>query len=287
MPGYLHNVALRIAHKTPGVLPRIPSQFEPEERNTQAGGRQTPLDEVSEEVVSQRPRPASPSVPESSARSHAFDLPHVATPHHLTERTNEFMTGARVELHAPPASREPSPPRILRNRHRVIVPQAEPIADVGEPSEARQLKHAGNKKPAANPLSPGESPEASVPGVRPREEVPGRQVLRPRRGENASASDNGLRPTSTTDQRDTGHLEQSAGRSSSLGAFSPPPPPLQRTDSSPEVQATRLGDIHIAIGRLTVQAILPVPSPLPALTPARPAPRLTLEQYLQEREGRR
>jgi hypothetical protein len=42
-------------------------------------------------------------------------------------------------------------------------------------------------------------------------------------------------------------------------------------------------DIHVVIGKVTVQAILP---PQPISPPAPSAPRLSLEQYLKQREGR-
>ena len=45
-------------------------------------------------------------------------------------------------------------------------------------------------------------------------------------------------------------------------------------------------EIQIVIGKITVQAMLPPQSAAPARV-ARPAPRLTLEQYLQQRETRR
>lgn len=65
-----------------------------------------------------------------------------------------------------------------------------------------------------------------------------------------------------------------------------PAPALHTHFAMPQIEiATR--DVHVTIGRVTVQATLPsAPAHAPARAPAHAGPRLTLERYLDRRGGR-
>jgi hypothetical protein len=63
----------------------------------------------------------------------------------------------------------------------------------------------------------------------------------------------------------------------------------ERTANSriPRHDASSPRAIHITIGRIEVRAVHPPPEPLPQQRPAPVSPKISLEEYLKQRNGER
>ena len=76
---------------------------------------------------------------------------------------------------------------------------------------------------------------------------------------------------------------------SPVPAVSPAPSRSERAATSrpPRNDASSSREIHITIGRIEVRAVHPPPEPLPQQRPAPASPKISLEEYLKQRNGAR
>ncbi len=297
MPGYLHHVASRIAGTAPVVKPRLPSRFEPVravgpvEAGLVAG-------EIAEEIpagVTGLPgRTAEdsrgplvtgaaiegsgmPQQPRMAPR--AMDTPHVAsTPH----------TDSQSEQHLVPQAARPAPGTQGR-RSGLPLGRAEdatsrdeevPTAMSRRARKAEGHEWEGGRTDSAKDASDGQA--SAGPTLADLEKV-ARELLA-RTPNTSPAAEGGSisaggRPGSSVSVREPRAETPSAAAPTVTPPFATSSD-ATRFESSPAKQ-----DIHIVIGRITVHGATASAVALPPA--ARPTPRMTLEQYLQERGGGR
>jgi hypothetical protein len=284
MPGYLHNVAARVAGISPAIRPRLPSRFEPSDRNAEAQAPQVSLRQESEELLTP-PGTAALNELRRPMASQPSELPPISPQRTPKSETPQHET---KPFHVSPESRvSPQVPEVpmAAARRRVVVPKPEPVVAAGEANESHPPKPALKMTKATHSLGPNLAPKEPEHEAGVREEVPNRLGLRAHRAQNLVPTEAGIRPAEVTPPATADHREQTMFRESALEAYSLPPSARQ-TEMRTEAQRTPPGDVHIVIGKLTVQAVFPPQNPVTAPAPVQTGPKLTLEQYLRQREGR-
>jgi hypothetical protein len=285
MPKYLQNLAARITDHAPLVKPRLPSVFEPP-RADAARGLFRPNNELSDEPFNQIEAAESASDPASSSpagvsaeRHPVLELPSAGK----LDRTR--FPGSLSPLPMETQSRErtigdrgPSrtPPHRETVNHEVEVSEAPRIA----PKTTRALAQSSTPEKTGNEAetrrialpSQGLPEEWSRGSFAAHEPLP---VLKLAKAKTIPVTDIGLESS------------RRAEISASIPRASIAPTP--RESARKETRRNELAEppheeIHVVIGKVTVQAILPAQ---PVQTPsAATRPKLSLEQYLKQREGR-
>jgi hypothetical protein len=284
MPGYLHNVAARVAGISPAIRPRLPSRFEAPERSAEAQAPQVSLRQESQELLTP-PGTAALNEPWRPKASQPFELPPITPRQTLRPEKPHPETKAFLGSPAPPASVQAPEVPIVPTRRSVIVPKPEPVLEADAANELHSPKPPVKMTKATHSVAPSVVPKEPGHEIRAREEVLNRRDLRTYRTQNLVPTEAGIRPAEVTPPAKTDHREQTMIRESALEAYSLPHSPRQ-TEMRMEAQRTPPGDVHIVIGKLTVQAVFPPQNPVMPPAPMQTGPKLTLEQYLRQREGR-
>ena len=286
MGDYLTNLTARVSGVSPAVRPRLPSLFEPPAALpparlaslvSQLHRDREHLQSETEEV--EAPTPASSLAP-AAQPSHAQRI-------------------RRAEP-APPSSETPeaaispkdSPPALLP-KPRVSAVADPPVSEARPQSPAPQppkpavpvvlpqlLRHAdrSSRPPTVQPPSQSERNESHIAAET------GTQSKSPAVHE--------TRPAEIRVHREVRVEErQSAAPTSPVLPVMVPPAPRAKSlkPTQPvfftEPAETSAPSVQVVIGRVTVQAVTPSASANPA-PPRSPAPRLSLEDYLKQREAR-
>lgn len=280
MPRSQGHLARLIERARPGdtlLQRRQPSRFEPAQPWAAAP--------VVDEEVAARPsdtaQPAPPSAPASAAP---------ASPPHASKQ-DEAATPRRPDAAAPVAEIHRQELRVLRETLRVdrsIVMSATPAPIAERPSRETHVEgeapvdapqRAMARQPAIEaplPRSParGEASTAASPASPlPRQ---GALALPPPAAPAAPMAAPLLRPPPAPVVRRPERPAQAAAPSAPRRMPSAPSRPSTTAEAPPPVQVT--------IGRIEVRAVAAAPAPAPS---RRAAPRLSLEQYLQDRHGGR
>lgn len=284
MPGYLQNVAARIVGVSLAIRPRLPSRFEPPGSSVETQAPQFPLPHQVEEV-SAPTAPAALSEPRGLMPSRSLELPSATS--QPMPRPEKSQPEIRPFLGSPgPSASAPIPEVPMASaRKRVIVPKPEPLLEAGTANESHSPKPAAKMTTATQSVGPNLNPIEAERETRAREEVPSRRDLRIYRTKNLVSTETGVCPADVTPPAKADHREPSMFRESAFELYSLPTSPRQ-TEMRVEMQRTPPGEIHIVIGKLTVQALFPSQNPATPPAPVRTGPKLTLEQYLRQREGR-
>jgi hypothetical protein len=286
MPGYLQNLASRIAATRAVVHPRVPSRFEPV-RPVPRAEAFTPAEDAREAVGAPQLDPAPPVPHPMSAAlksTRAFD-----------RLAASDRQSARDEKKEPSATYPGIPKRSAESQATAFIPM----------TPRRSLPLSVSIPAAAQSDPPGKALGA---GLRPSDSRPGdladRSVARPNQAtlpilqEPVGRTSSGLESQTIPARAPTISFERKRSDFKPAGVsetavnvpqFIVPPKVLPDTEGSGlrSIDTARSHqDIHIVIGKVTVQT--PAPAPVVA-RPAAPhsAPKLTLEQYLRERETNR
>jgi len=284
MPGYLHNVAARVAGISPAIRPRLPSRFEPHEKGVAVRAAQSSLPQESEELLTPPGPPTLNELPKPIP-SELFELPPLSP--HQAPQPERLRPESKPFLESPtlPPSVQVTEVPIAPARRRVVVPKPEAALEVGEANESHSPRLAVKTTKATHSVDPSLAASEPAHETSTREELTTRPGLRSYRTQNPVSTEPGIRPADVIFPSKQDHREPSALRERALGAYTLPPSPLQ-TEMRIEAQHTPPGDVHIVIGKLTIQALFPPQNPITPATPVRTGPKLTLEQYLRQREGR-
>jgi hypothetical protein len=282
MPDYLQHLASRITGRTPAVQPRLPSLFEPPLKSPNLGVQPASAERIRGSETSSQ---ALPSLVSSQLAVSAISEPSRIVPR---EQISPPGLNLSPSQQAPSLSsieireRQPgAPPQIRR------ISQTQEIEDRGV-SAQRSLHPKSSETVRPAPIPPKtnkktETPESSIHSVRlPQDAAP---AIIPRTEV--------IHPTNLTNQRTQPTLAIPSAKQQQREAFpahatilnTPQSVPAAQTKlRQPDSEESSALDIHVVIGTVTVQAILPPPV-APAPQP-RSTPKLTLEQYLEQREGR-
>jgi hypothetical protein len=249
MSKFLDNLASRSLGLAPVVQPRLASRYEPQ---TPASRFTAPFEgDEDERSVEDEAQVTRPEVRQPETRE-VVDRRAVPIPPPAATRGER----AESESQAAPPQQQSRPPRQAVAAHVPV-----------RPVETRAQNAQTNVVSA-----PPHAPRASfAEGARPREAVRGDA----QRSEDEAALDNRIRRLMAH------HLNVGEGNEAARGA-PVAPPPAQR-DEPPEQTQT----IRVTIGRIEVRAVT-APAPQDQRrAPARPAPQLSLADYLKQRGGGR
>jgi hypothetical protein len=285
VPDYLHNLASRITGPRLTVKPRLPSLFEPP-RQSVGLNLQNPRIERSEE------RSATPGESTSLSKSNQpaadiFEIPRVAPQERFRVRNlnvSERLNNSRLVF---PPYRENSGPFLPQIHDRTPRKDITEGVDAVAPNQSKPKQLETGHPPTATlsikkesgeserlPYSSHLAPEVK-PAIQPRiEPVPIAQS-----GPERVRSDDAFQSRNESSREGSPANHFLIDRPQLTAVHSVRMPTFESAKS-----ATR--EIHVVIGTVTVQAIMP-PQPMTAVSiPARTPPKLTLEQYLQQREAR-
>jgi hypothetical protein len=250
MSNFLDNLASRSLRLVPVVRPRLASRFEPQTpaaRFPSSALLEGAEDERSAEGEAQHARPEVRQ-PETRVVEDKRTVPIRPPAAPREER-------AERESRATPQQQQSRPPRPAAAAHVPV-----------RPVETR-AQNARTNAAAAPPHAPRPS---FAEGARPREAVRGDAF----RSEHEAALDNRVRRLMTN------NLNVREGNGAGGAPASQPP---ARRDESPEKTQT----IRVTIGRIDVRAVTAPAPQEQRRAPARPAPQLSLADYLKQRGGGR
>jgi hypothetical protein len=279
VPKYLQNLAARISERSPAVRPRFVSLFEP------------PRAVVGLDLVG--PRPQSPDEPEQVDTIFAeprsplpstrdFQSPRPSAP--TTRSSKDFETSVPWEILAPsPIETSRQNVSDVHRFQRGLT--KETLLDRPDTSKARPQitpKIAGTVPRALErenqPVDDDATRAASrAPAVKPISRTPDDQQL------------SGLVPSNAVNaSKPAESRAESNPPTDKFSSLTPSPKPApdhsRNEDAHLESYATVREEVHVVIGKVTVNAIVP---PQPTVRAASPAgPKLSLEQYLKDRERR-
>jgi hypothetical protein len=285
MGDYLNHVAARVSGLPAAVRPRLPSLFEPPKPlastrlssvfNARRDGEG--FHSVTEEVDAAVPAASSASAATAPRVHRVRPAPPPPQP---TEAIDD-----RVSLHEPSAA--PTPRPVTRRVAESSAPQAH--QEFSEPSHAHTItpvvipRPAGHEDRPAAPRHRNASIETSE--VRALGQAAPPHSLSPRFD---SA------PSEPPLVREVHAIDRLAPAPAQPGRAAPVVPAPVQYASAPkpappvffnEAVENAAPSVQVVIGRVTVQAVTPPPHVAPA--PPRPrAPRLSLEDYLKQREAR-
>jgi hypothetical protein len=266
MGDYIGHVTSRVLRGA-AIQPRVPSLFEPPQ--TPGGALLTP----SRGIQTEREAAVAPEAPPVVHRAEAFVRePQVAVPSMPPLEPRLQAVQQRVQ-------ERPESPRVAERKLETHVKPA--------PRDTRE---------PATPPRKSEPPESVVPNRLPRQIVPRRAdpiVAAPREDPPAARPKQAaVRPELPPSRnREEGKLAPAIATSRlenvSPQRYAPPVLPRRTTPTPPDLAFTPEAGptISVVIGRVTVQPVMPATaSARPAAGP--PAPRLSLDQYLERRGGR-
>ena len=166
-----------------------------------------------------------------------------------------------------------SPRRRTEPPHDVVVERESP-AEPGSPPPAVEFA-VSEREVLARAESPVPTlrPQDDQSGERPSPEPPRRRTVVVRERQHPPQSE----PAARERRRDRVPTGPDEVRLPSPPALQPPPVPAQAAPTEPPV-------VRVTIGRVEVRAVLP-PAPPERATPRR-APRMTLDEYLRQGDGR-
>lgn len=289
MSDYLRHVALRTAGVSP-LRPRVPSRFEPL-HGMGLGENRTGGETVEHEIAA--PRGAAAPETRRSLGSAPDRLPGQPVTRHepgaiqpvSLSHTNEVHTRElrTIERRRVEEATRPVPQRETR-------PERDEVRDMPRSPERHRPAEKPPRDPEMRVRPPNEKVVVEVvrdikervyppiePSVHPADSSLAQFPMSPR--PLAEAAQNRDQPT------DAGRWPSvaqsvSGARDSALPATRAPGTESAEAESAPP-------SVHVVIGKVTVQAILPAPrAPIPARPAASSGPRLTLERYLEQRGGR-
>jgi hypothetical protein len=279
MNDYLIRAVDREMSGIPAVRPALPSLFETGEASAivAAPGTESPIE-------SERPHAHSEFI--------AANSPVLAAP---LAAVNALWVEAAATT---------KPPRITE-----VIPAKPPNSVAATPVVPSTVAES-----LAESRSRAEQPEPAEPVVRPTRQAPSRRPLDPATVEPVIRPATGSAPSETRaiskSSRDSPIVRAPIGdakaKSETPPAVAPmtpavrpavptvPPiiPASSRSDRTANSRAPR-GDpsspraIHITIGRIEVRAVHPPPEPLPQQRPAPASPKISLDEYLKQRNGAR
>ena len=265
MGDYLGHVTSRVLRGA-AIQPRVPSLFEPPQ--TPGGALVTPLRGIQME----REAAVAPEAPPVLHRAEAFGRePQVAVPplppleprlqavqQKVQERPEPRVTERKPEANVKPAPRD--------TREPAIPPRKSELSESVAPNRLpRQIVPR-----RADPIVA--APREDPPAARPKQ-----VAVRPELPPSRNREEGKVAPAITT----------SRPESVSPRHYAPPVLPRRATPVLPDLAFTPEAGptISVVIGRVTVQPVMPAPAAArPAAGP--PAPRLSLDQYLERRGGR-
>jgi hypothetical protein len=287
MGDYLTNLTARVSGVQPAVRPRLPSLFEPptslptprlaslvSHPHRDRKDLQTETEEV--EV------PAPPSLGPAAPPSHAQRIRR-AEP---AQPSTDTRVAAISPKDAPPALHpKPHVPAVADSTVSEVAPQAtvahppNPAVPVVSP---HLLRSADRSFPSSTvqSRSPSEHDEprvAAETGTQSKSPLVHESRPMEARVDHEVRAEDRRPPTLTQSSRVAPVTEPPAPPANSLQ----PKPPVFFTQAA----ETSAPSVQVVIGRVTVQAVTPSAPPNPA-PPRAPAPRLSLEDYLKQREAR-
>src|SRR5258706_6790760 len=295
MPGYLHHLAARITGTAPAVRPRLPSRFEPERAfgSVEAGTVFGEIGEIGEEIPASTTRPiggrveasqrpvamgserigmplqpriapgaaeteSSPNVTSSNLRSGGELTPRVTR--RPADQTSERSGAPLGQAKDPISWEEERPPAISRNSRNANRREME-----SEPAESARDGSSGHAFAGTTLTNLDTIAQELFARARRTEASDEKASSKPARYNGEAARERESR------------AEAPLAIAPTMTAPFTAPADAQRFETSTPKQ-----DIHIVIGKITVQGATPAAKvALPPLP--RPAPKMTLEQYLQER----
>jgi len=287
-PGYLAQLVERVLPSVPPLQRRQPALFEPAQPRAGAGLHEAAA-EVAAEAPAQRPRadaPGAPPMPMIRDRP----LPSPEPPPYRRDA---------LAAAPPPRAEMPNAPEVVVRHETTTWVREAPRVDASfrsAPPAVTPGTRAATSAPAVTPTALQEraperrapAPLAAAPAVGARTPVPHAAV-----------------PPAEPTRRAVPVRDEAPLSRRTREPASPPPPPQARPRASsppaPSRAASRaavqaalrqsgpppprdLAPVEVTIGRVEVRAVAAPPS---AARGARPAPRLSLEQYLDDRNGDR
>ena len=276
MANYLSRLVSRLSGETPAVRPRVRGRFEPAEKGSQLAAIPQ-LREVSEQsqsanqAAAQQPlRPVPSSFGEETPRATFAPRLVKESAIHSEIGTPAF---AFSELRPQPYRK---PERELRSEH-LAPEQNSSLKEHRALPETRSRTHSAspqNAQTAATPLT----------GLKILTEAQPREIVRMEKANHGSGPNNAIRPADSSREESPSVRESPVDAALARPAFAQPVAVKTAEQRAATNELPR--DIQIVIGKITVQATFPAQQAAP-LPMTRPGPKLTLEQYLQQREGRR
>jgi hypothetical protein len=289
MGDYLNNVAARVSSRAPAVRPRLPSLFEPPAAHastrisallSRAHREREDLRGVAEET--EAPAPAAAATLASSVPAPPVRRLREMTPSQLSNEIR-YAPGDR-----PDASIEASPqPSAAKSIHFLA---SKPLQ---EPREITP-SNAGDPAVIVRPEPQGDHRQTAPPERNTVREIiqeahreqPGPLVtpptIEPTRAETVVVREfqtvERITPATST-QPNQITPQTISGLAQHITAPRPSPPPFVSEPAEPAPS------VQVVIGCVTVQAVTPPAQPKPA-PPRAQSPRLSLEEYLKQREAR-
>ncbi|SRR6266436_838120 len=277
MANYLNRLVSRLGGETPVVRPRVRGRFEPTEKGSQLAAIPL-LSEVSEESRNVDPTPAPLR-------------PVVAS---FTEEASRATFATRVvkerdihsEIVAPLVSSSPKElrPNFFRRARRELYSGNSAPDSNSSLQEERQALPEIRPKAHSTSLVKAETHETSLPGLRILRDIQPRDNLRIEKTNDSAGAKNAIGPTDSKPEESLKVRESLVDAGLARPAITQPVAVQKAEQRVTANQPTQ--DIQIVIGKITVQAHFPAQQAAPPPM-TRPGPKLTLEQYLQQREGRR
>jgi len=279
VPGYLSHLAARSAGSRSGLRPRIASLFESAPatgvaRDAQPGG----LRVIDQERVVVQPPALSPvaAAPTAQAVHAAPTAPAAAA---SESRPAPPPHRQRVEPVEEAAPRPSPPPLRLKPRGETAAPkEVQPL--VSERISLRRTRTAAPQEESPRlALRPAQLPAEPPPNstVEARAEPPLRPPAR-------------MRPEEIRAQPVQPSPERAAPPATATLLAPPlvPQPemrPVQRFPAFAEPNKHEPPSVQVTIGRLIVEAVVPVPAAAPLAAARQPVPRLSLDDYLRQRRS--
>lgn len=305
MSDYLGNLAARSLAQTPRVEPRLPASFEAPRPAlglfVGGGGGETDPGEVSSppiELNAPAPRPSAQPPPRFAVAPTPPADPVVPGPPWQDALHNVAMSFERLLGRPPVAAMAPTVPfvsaspaqRLATPAHTVAEPVSSPLASPQQPHVDARRHFEEAVQPASTAMPALTLRSIRGDGVPPRAELPERRLV---------PSDSDITATRRAVAADRQRPSALSRAASGDGRTAPPPVPpqlLAQPRGVPSVESARsvLGGhgvpaepaptIQVTIGRVEVRAVHASPGPpSPRATPE--ASRLSLEDYLKERDG--
>jgi hypothetical protein len=278
MANYLNRLVSRLGGETLAVRPRVRGRFEPAEKGSQLAAIPL-LSETSEESLNANPAPARPL--RSVASSFSEETPRATfAPHIVKERD------IRSEIAVPPVASSPEElrPNFFRGARRELHSDNSSLDKNSSLHEERQALPEIRPKAHSTSLEKSETRETSLSGLRILREIQPRDILRIEKTNDSADAKKAIRFTDSKREESPSARESLVDAGLARPAITQPVAVRKTEQRAAPNQLPQ--DIQIVIGKITVQANFPAQQAAPLPT-TRPGPKLTLEQYLQQREGRR
>jgi len=292
MPGYLHHVVSRIAGTAPVLKPRLPSRFEPvrERGSVDASAAFGDLGQEISAGAVEPPVGTIDALPGLGPLATVSDRSRMPLRPRMAPRTADTESSPSVASSIVPGGGVPARPTAPQTGGQVsdrsAVPPGRakdsiPGEEEAPPATSIPSRQAGSReRQHAEPDQDGTSGQPFTGATLANLDKIARELFARAPGSQASAA----HVSPTPERHDRGGARERESRVEPPLAIAPAMTPASKgpVDAQQFEAATPKQDIHIVIGRITVQGS--TPPPLAAVPPqARPAPKLTLDQYLQAR----